>query len=77
VWRETADELRGRCAKLTEMIEVAERDVLSFMAILKQHWSQITSTNPTYQVNRRSIGVLGCRVTFPPTGPPPAWPARR
>ena len=39
-------------AKLAEVMDEAERDVLAFMAFPKEHWSQIASTNPLERVSK-------------------------
>ena len=63
-WRETADKLRGRFAKLAEVMDNAEHDVLAFMGFPKEHWSQIASTNPIERVNKeikrrsRVVGIF-------------------
>ena len=63
-WRKTADKLRGRFAKLAELMDDAEHDVLAFMAFPKEHWSQIASTNPLERVNKeikrrsRVVGIF-------------------
>ena len=54
---ETADQLRGRFARLAELMDEAEHDVLAFMAFPKEHWSQIASTNPLERVNKE---IKGC-----------------
>ena len=63
-WRETADKLRGRFAKLAAVMDNAEHDVLAFMGFPKEHWSQIASTNPIERVNKeikrrsRVVGIF-------------------
>lgn len=44
--------LPGRFAKLAELMDEAEHDVLAFMAFPKEHWSQIASTHPLERVNK-------------------------
>ena len=63
-WRETADKLWGRFAKLAELMDDAEHDVLAFMAFPKEHWWQIATTNPLERVNKeikrrsRVVGIF-------------------
>lgn len=40
-WRETADKLRERFAKVAELMDSAEDDVLAFMSFPKEHWPQL------------------------------------
>ena len=62
-WRETADKLRSRFAKLAEVMDNAEHDVLAFMGFPKEHWSQIAN-NPIERVNKeikrrsRVVGIF-------------------
>jgi transposase-like protein len=61
-WRETADKLRGRFAKLSALMDGAEDDVLAFMAFPKEHWPQLASTNPLERLNKeikRRANVVG------------------
>lgn len=51
-WRETADKLRSRFPKLSELMDRAEDDVLAFMAFPKDHWPQLSSTNPLERLNK-------------------------
>lgn len=61
-WRESAEKLRGRFPRLTELMLAAEHDVLAHMAFPKEHWAQIASTNPLERVNKeikRRSHVIG------------------
>src|SRR6266478_2132015 len=49
-WRQVADQLRPKVAKLAVLMDAAEADVLAFMSFPKDHRPKIHSTNP-----RRSI----------------------
>ena len=63
-WRETADKLRGRFPKLSELMDQAEEDVLAFMHFPKEHWPQLASTNTLERLNKelkrrsRVIGIF-------------------
>ena len=48
----TADRLRAKFRKLSELMDGAENEVLAYMAFPKSHWSQIHSTNPIERLNR-------------------------
>ncbi|MQM40192.1 IS256 family transposase [wastewater metagenome] len=61
-WRETADSLRRRFAKVAEMMDTAEEEVLAHTAFPPAHWSKIASTNPLERVNKeikRRSDVVG------------------
>lgn len=61
-WRETAGRLRGRYPRLSDLIDKAEEVVLAFMYFPKNHWRQISSTNPLEQFNKeikRRTHVIG------------------
>ncbi len=61
-WRETADKLRSRFPKLSELMDRAEDDVPAFMAFPKDHWPQLSSTNPLERLNKeikRRARVVG------------------
>ena len=51
-WRAVADRLRERFPRLSKLMDEAEHDVLGYMALPKEHWSQIHSTNPIERLNR-------------------------
>ena len=61
-WRQIADSLRPRFAKLAELMDRAEADVLAFMTFPKDHRTKIHSTNPLERVNKeikRRTNVVG------------------
>jgi len=67
-WRQIADTLRPRFAKLAELMDGAEDDVLAHMAFPREHWPQLASTNPLERVNgeiKRRTNVVGI---FPNAG---------
>ena len=48
--------------KLGELMDEAEDDVLAFMALPKEHWAQLASTNPLERLNKeikRRANVVG------------------
>ncbi|RFD19206.1 IS256 family transposase [Komagataeibacter melaceti] len=61
-WRHVTDKLREGFPKLAEFMERAEADVLAYMDFPREHWTQISSTNPIERVNReikRRCDVIG------------------
>ena len=61
-WREAADRLRSRFPKIAALMDEAEEDVLAFMAFPKEHWPQISNTNPLERLNKeikRRSDVIG------------------
>ncbi len=61
-WRQVADSLRKRFAKLARLMDEAEHDVLAFMTFPTDHWSKIHSTNPLERLNKeikRRTNVVG------------------
>jgi putative transposase len=61
-FRAVADRLRERFPRLSAMMDDAEHDVLAYMALPKEHWAQIHSTNPIERLNRevkRRTNVVG------------------
>ena len=61
-WRQVADSLRSRFAKLAGLMDEAEQDVLAFMTFPRDHWSKLHSTNPLERVNKeikRRTNVVG------------------
>jgi putative transposase len=61
-WREAADRLRDRFPKIAALMDEAEDDVLAFMSFPKEHWSQISNTNPLERLNKeikRRSDVVG------------------
>jgi transposase-like protein len=51
-WGKIADALRPRFKATAELMGRSENDVLAYMAFPKQHWPQISSTNPLERVNK-------------------------
>jgi transposase-like protein len=61
-WRKVADSLRPRFAKLAELMDQAEQDVLAHMSFPREHWPQLASTNPLERLNaeiKRRTDVVG------------------
>ena len=61
-WRHVADTLRERYEKLAVMMDGSREEVLAYMAFPKEHWPQISSTNPLERVNKeikRRADVIG------------------
>ena len=61
-WRKIADALRPRFKATAELMDRSEDDVLAYMAFPKQHWPQISSTNPLERLNKeikRRADVVG------------------
>jgi transposase-like protein len=61
-WRKIADALRQRFKATAELMDRSENDVLAYMAFPKQHWPQISSTNPLERLNKeikRRADVVG------------------
>jgi putative transposase len=61
-WRHVTDKLREGFPKLAEFMERTEGDVLAYMGFPREHWTQISSTNPIERVNReikRRCDVIG------------------
>ena len=61
-WRYVADALRERYEKLAVMMDGSREEVLAYMAFPKEHWPQISSTNPLERVNKeikRRADVIG------------------
>ena len=63
-WRETADKLRERFAKVADLMDGAEDDVLAFMSFPKEHWPQLVPTNSLERLNKeikrrsRVVGIF-------------------
>ena len=61
-WRKVADGFRGRFPKLSELMDEAEEDVLSYAAFPAEHWQKIWSNNPLERLNKevkRRTEVVG------------------
>ena len=61
-WHHVADALRERYEKLAVMMDGSREEVLAYMAFPKEHWAQISSTNPLERVNKeikRRADVIG------------------
>lgn len=63
-WRQVADQLRPRVAKLTALMDRAESDVLAYMTFPDAHRAKLRSTNPVErligEIERRAkvVGVF-------------------
>jgi putative transposase len=61
-WRRISESFRSRFPRLTELMEEAEEDVLSYAAFPVEHWQKIWSNNPLERVNKeikRRTNVVG------------------
>jgi putative transposase len=61
-WRRISEGFRSRFPRLTELMEEAEEDVLSYAAFPVEHWQKIWSSNPLERVNKeikRRTNVVG------------------
>jgi putative transposase len=61
-WRRISEGFRSRFARLTELMEEAEEDVLAYAAFPAEHWQKIWSNNPLERVNKeikRRTNVVG------------------
>jgi putative transposase len=61
-WRRVADGFGARFPKLTELMEEAEEDVLSYASFPAEHWQKIWSNNPLERLNKevkRRTEVVG------------------
>jgi transposase-like protein len=61
-WRQVADQLRPKAAKLAAMMDEMETDVLAYMGFPKEHGTKLHSTNPIERLNgeiKRRTDVVG------------------
>jgi putative transposase len=61
-WNSVAEALRGRAPKLAGLMDEAREDVLAYTAFPREHWPQISSTNPLERLNgeiKRRSDVVG------------------
>ena len=61
-WRRVADGFRDRFARLADLMDAAESDVLAYLAFPAAHWRQIWSNNPLERLNKevkRRSDVVG------------------
>ena len=61
-WRRISEGFRDRFPRLSEPMDEAEEDVLSYAAFPQEHWQKIWSNNPLERVNKevkRRTNVVG------------------
>jgi len=61
-WQQVADACREKFPKLAGMMDNSREDVLAYMGFPKEHWAQISSTNPLERMNKeikRRADVIG------------------
>jgi transposase-like protein len=79
-WRRVADNFRPRYARLADLLDQAEPDVLAYLAFPREHWRQIWSNNPLEMASSKprawsATSAVSSRAESP-TAPvcAPAWP---
>jgi hypothetical protein len=71
-WRRVSEGFRSRFPRLSELMEEAEEDVLSYAAFPAEHWQKIWSNNPLERLNKevkRRTNSNGFIVYLNLTGP--------
>jgi transposase-like protein len=61
-WRSVTDALRPKFPKLAELMDTSREEVLIYMTFPREHWPQISSTNPIERLNgeiKRRSDVVG------------------
>ncbi len=61
-WRSVAEALRPKFPKLADLMDTSREDVLIYMTFPREHWPQISSTNPIERLNgeiKRRSDVIG------------------
>jgi putative transposase len=61
-WRRVSEGFRSRFPRLSELMNEAEEDVLSYAAFPQEHWQKIWSNNPLERLNKevkRRTNVVG------------------
>jgi len=64
-WRQVADQLRPKAAKLAAMMDDMETDMLAYMGFPQAHRTKLNSINPIERLNREIkrrtdvVGTLG------------------
>jgi putative transposase len=59
-WRRVADGFRDRFARLADLMDTAEADVLAYLTFPSAHWRQIWSNNPLERLNKEVKRRSGC-----------------